>query len=438
MTAKKTFHYFKINSRLLDEDIKKSELWVYLTHCRQRGRKSKGYSIAGLNKVQEHFGNTIKRNTYDKCIESLLEKNLIKEVCIKDKKIYTGYYKTDTAVEIVEDEKIIQIPVDLIDKKIITNLRVKEVKDIFKLYSLYDPLFSHGGLSYENIKAIDNTSEKGVNFICNFGEGFNAAIEGKKAYKVNDPTSYIINNDLIKDIDIDKYIKNKLFKLKPVVIEYDPEDEGLTEIKREVFKNLVRFTGKENNYKYMTALNKNQKVIYVIEPVYQVINEVYKEYLRIRQAAEENAIYIYGTTDQATMRETKQRFIHNDSLKYFIANHLGNREDINIEEIYNLLNDIEEIKDPYIDLEQIQLEKNLVVSEIEREKEDIKGKNERAAEEGIRRRHTTSPRLKQLQDDLFHLEVSITAIEDLESEVIDLTPTWIFKQLLNSEIKYSD
>src|SRR5699024_1795884 len=124
----------KVSENILEADIKKSELWVYLTHCRSRGIYSKGYSIAGLNATTKIFGNKINKNVYDKSIKGLEDKGLIK---ISDTEIKKGFYKSDEVIEIVDGKRNIQLPIDLLDEKIITNLSVSEVKDIIKLYSLY-------------------------------------------------------------------------------------------------------------------------------------------------------------------------------------------------------------------------------------------------------------------------------------------------------------
>lgn len=59
------FNYFKVSDLLLNTQVTKSELWVYLTHCRCKGIRSKGYSIASLNGVVKIFGNSMNRKAYD-------------------------------------------------------------------------------------------------------------------------------------------------------------------------------------------------------------------------------------------------------------------------------------------------------------------------------------------------------------------------------------
>src|SRR5699024_6222484 len=178
--GKGKFYYFKVSENILEADIKKSELWVYLIHCRRTSILSKG-SIAGLNAVTKTFGNKISRNTYDKSIKGLEDKGLIK---ISDTETKSGFYKIDETIKIIDGKRNIQLPIELLDKKIITNLSVDEIKDIIKLYSLYDPLGSLGGIDYNYLHAYNNSKDRGIEFITNFGGGFNRVIVGKKAYRV--------------------------------------------------------------------------------------------------------------------------------------------------------------------------------------------------------------------------------------------------------------
>lgn len=94
----------------MNENIKKSELWVYLTHCRHNGKKSRGYSITSLNAVRKHFGAFIKERTYNKCVVSLKNKGLINQLNTNDEKILTSFYKIDKAIEIVEGKKTYNFP----------------------------------------------------------------------------------------------------------------------------------------------------------------------------------------------------------------------------------------------------------------------------------------------------------------------------------------
>lgn len=424
---KSKFTYFKVSENLLDTDIKKSEMWVYLTHCRCRGVYSKGYSIAGLNRVTKIFSNKINKKVYDKSIERLEDKGLIK---ISDTEINKGFYKSDEVIKVIDGKRNIQLPIDLLDKKIITNLSVDEIKDIIKLYNLYEPLGSLGGIDYNYLHACSREN-RGVKYITNFGGGFSRVIKGKRAYKVLNHEYYI--TDL--EIDINKYMN--LFTLKPVILEYDKEDEDLNELKKEVFKDLVKFNKEELHYKYITTMEDNHKIIWVYEPVYPVKNKQYFDYMENREKAYNKAFEIYKTYDKATNEDNIKDIIYNKNfdLRLFISDgDIPNRKDIEVEKIYNLLAMIND-KDYTIDtINNLESEKELVEYEINKEKEFIENENIRISkEENRRRRHTTSPRLKELKNNLSNIDSTIERIEIIESNLIELIPSWIIDYILIRE-----
>lgn len=419
------FNYFKVNENILDTELKKSELWVYLTHCRHRGIKTKGYSIAGLNAVTKIFGNSINEKVYKKCINSLINKELIK---IVDEEIKKGFYKSNQVIEVVEGKINIQLPIKLLDNKIITNLKVDEIKDIIKLYSLYDPLGSYGGLDYNYIHAVNTETNKGISQIAIFGEGFNRLIKNKKAYKIEPYTSYV-KDEL--NIDMYKYINMKLFKTKPVILEYDIDDEDLTELKGEVFSDLVRFSDENKNYKYITILEENQKAIYVIEPIYPVENPKYKEYLKYRGISKSRSISIYADVDKTTRKEVVREFFYDYDLVEFIEGNLMNRKDIPVYEILSLLSQLESKSYNSYTLEELEHEKDMLLQNMKEEEQNIEDENIKAKQRGQRRRHKTSNRLKALQEKYYITNQAIEEIEDIENELMDLIPNWVIEQLLN-------
>ena len=427
--GKGKFYYFKVSENILEADIKKSELWVYLIHCRSRGIYSKGYSIAGLNATTKTFGNKINKNVYDKSIKWLEDKGLIK---ISDTEIKKGFYKSDEVIEIIDGKRNIQLPIDLLDKKIITNLSVSEVKDIIKLYSLYDPLGSLGGIDYNYLHAYNNSKDRGIEFIANFGGGFNRVIKGKKAYRVLDDR-YYTSEDI--GIDINKHMK--LFTLKPVILEYDKEDEELTEIKGEVFKDLVRFSDDKLHYEYITTMEDNHKIIWIYEPVYPVKNKQYFEYIKNRDEAYSKAVEIYKTYDKATDKDNIKDIIYNKrlDLSIFLSDEeLYNRKDIEVDRIHDLLIMIRDNNYTLDTIDDLENEKELIKDEIDKEKDFIVSENIRISkEENRRRRHTTSTRLKELKESLSHKERIINNITRIENELIKLVPNWVIDQLIRNE-----
>ena len=427
------FNYFKVSEDLLNTDIKKSELWVYLTHCRSKGIRSKGYSIASLHAVTKTFGNTINRKAYDKAIDSLIDKGLIQ---IAEEEVKPGWYKSDKAIKIVEGKRNIQIPINLLDKKIITKFSVKEIKDIIRLYRLYDPLGSFGGLDYNLIYAINDKNSNGITNTFTFGGGFSRVIKGKKAFKVEDPKTYI--NNTKNEIDLNKYILMKLFKLKPVILEYDIEDEELTELKSEVFEHLVKGDKEELKHKYIiTGLEDNQKIIWILEPLYPVKNEVYTEYSKNRAKAREKAVEIFGH-DEATTEATLRRLIYDGQIYNFVADHLMNRSDIEGDKILELLLKIDIYSDDSI--RTLEEELSLIMYEVSNEEASIRIENaDITRATGKKRRHTTSDRLKQLNQEASNISNKIKNLEFIEGEVKELVPQWIINEIVDTENRdYSD
>ncbi len=431
--TKGKFYYFKVSENILEADIKKSELWVYLTHCRSRGIYSKGYSIAGLNAVTKIFSNKINKNVYDKSIKGLKDKGLIE---ISDTEIKKGFYKSNEVIKVIDGKRNIQLPIELLDKKIITNLSVDEVKDIIKLYSLYDPLGSLGGIDYNYLYAYNNKGDRGIEFIANFGGGFSRVITGKRAYRVLNHKYY--DTDL--EIDINKYMK--LFKLKPVILEYDKDDEDLTELKGEVFKDLVRFDREELHYKYITTMEDNHKIIWVYEPVYPVKNKQYFEYMENREKAYSKAFEIYKIFDRATDKDNIKDIIYNKptDLSIFLSDEeIYNRQDIAVDKIHDLLIMIRDREYTIDTIEGLEHERELIYYEIAKEKDFIESENIRISkEENRRRRHTTSPRLKELENNLSNINNEINQIKNIENDLIKLIPPWIIDHILakDEEIYY--
>lgn len=422
------FKYFKVNNSLLDTGIKKSELWVYLTHCRHRGMKSKGYSIAGLNAVINIFGNSINKKIYEKSIESLQKKGLIQ---IIDKEINTGFYKSNKIIEIVKGTRNIQLPINLLDKKIITNLSVKEIKDIIKIYSLYAPLENLGGLDYNYIYAISN-EPRGIKYITTFGGGFNRVIKGKRAYEVLYPDRFI-RDDSIADIDFNYFIDSNLLKLKPVILEYDKEDEDLTIIKGEVFKGLVGFEGMDVGDKYIISLADNQRIIWILEPVYPIENPMYKQYIENREKAKQRAVTIYHDIDKTTQKEVVRKIFYAFDLPIFIEDNLLDREDIKSNRILELLNILRHNYSTN-SIDELKEEKELVRYKIDEEMEYIQSENIRISKEtGKRRRHTTSKVLKELKNFEHDLDKRINYIENIENELMEIVPNWVIDRILLQE-----
>lgn len=57
----------------------------------------------------------------------------------------------------------------------------------------------------------------------------------------------------------------------------------------------------------------------------------------------------------------------------------------------------------------------------------------KALEENRRRRYTTSPRLKELKNNLYDIDNEINQIKNIENELIDLIPSWVIDHILTKE-----
>lgn len=452
---KDDFNYFKVNEMILDTDISKSELWVYLTHCRSRGIKSIGrkvrgeeisegktviYSIAALSRVKELFGAKMNERAYNKAINSLEEKSLIYSIDIEKTGINKRWYSIKKAIEIVEpkDKLNIQIPYELLDKKIMAAMNIEEMKTIIELYKNYNyAADGMGAINTNCIVAYNTKNELGYYPLkSNYGEGFNRAIYGKKIIAVDD-FNYI---DTDIDIDIlDKLIDSGLFKFKPVVMEFDLEDKELFELKYEVFKNITslseEFTGGKEYI--ISELEEDKAIVWVLEPTYRVNVKPTKKYLEYHSRAYQRAVLIYSETDDLTDRKhTRYALYHEqtyEELEPLIDTNTFNkvlklREQLHEETVGDVLY-LGYIKDGLK-----SFEKQLI-----KEEQDIENENDRLKiEEGYRSRITTTPRLKEIEKDIKYFSDSIAQkepiINKLESNLLDLIPIkaieWFFIESL--------
>lgn len=438
------FKYFKVSDKLLDTELKKSELWVYLTHCRYRGIKTKGYSIAGLKGCKNIFGNKINKKVYDKSLDSLIDKELIKVV---DEEVKKRFYKSKHAIEVIKGNKNIQIPIELLDKQLITDLSVEEIKAVIELYNYYEPLKFLGGIDYNIIKLINTEYPKGYDQVGkNFGQGFNRTIIHKKVVEVVQPNKIISYSELISK-HIDTLLKRKLFKYKPVVLEFDEDDEDLTELKYELFKGLVGFKNEdyedtEIKNRYLIAEPEdNKKVVWILDPVYRPNTEACTEYIFNKVNAESKAIQIYKETDKSTIRKENRIVLYDlISKQYYdndyLYNEFGSRKYIPIGEIVNKLEALEQFaEDPY-ELENLESKLKGLLEQEEQEKLNIELENERIKQEtGKRSRKTTSKRLKEIEKESYLVESNICMIKKYENELLDLIPYWLIEVCL-TRIEY--
>lgn len=421
------YSYFKVSDKLLDTELKKSEFWVYLTHCRCRGIKTKGYSIAGLKRTRELFGNKINEKVYNKAIKSLIEKDLIIEVDAKEEGINTAFYKTDTAIRIVEGDSSVQIPMVLLDDKIINDMTVEEIKTVIEIYSHYKPQVL-GSIDDSFIRAYSTHDDKGYYEISKmFGNGFNRSILSKKAIQVSE------YDEIETEIDIfilEKLIELQLFNFKPVVIEVDKEDDSLYELKYEIFKELVSFEGEIKEVRkdrYVIAeLEENKEIIWILEPLHHMDIEPYRKYLENKEKAYRRSLMLYKERDVLTDRKQTRYSLYWENTYELLEILLDHEKLI---KVYELKDELESFTQDCNSLEIEVLERKLK-SLYAREQEEIKSikeKNKRIKEEeGKISRLKTSPTLKLIRHDIVETKADIDHIELIESKLLDLIPPKAF------------
>lgn len=440
---KNKFNYFKVNEKILDTDIKKSELWVYLTHCRSRGIKSIGrkvrgnqigkeknviYSTASLTRVRDFFGNKINERAYKKAIGSLEEKGLIYAVDIEKTGLNKKWYKSKEAIEIIEPKNTlnIQLPVAMLDNKVFTSMSVKEIKTIIELYKNYD--YGEDGLgaiSKDCIMAYDTNNKKGYRYLgVNFGGGFNRSIYEKRAIAVTD------FNYIETDIDIDalnRLVESKLFNFKPVLRETDPEEEELFELKYELFKDLVGFSNTNTEgVDYITAeLKENESIVWVLEPSYRVEIEPTQKYFENHDRAYQRATLLYAETDLLTDERHRRYGLYYEETYIQAETLLDSNTFEKIlaykKELYRITGE----SSMYMYCKEHNL--NSLYDQHIQECFAIKEQNKRLkAEEGYRSRSESSPRLRALDKEIEKLENVIAEkkpmIDELEKELLDLIP----------------
>lgn len=212
-------HYFKIDKRILDiqstKDISKSELLVYLQHCRAINPKQNlGCSFVGKkNTAKINLG--LDPKIIDKAEKTLIEKHFLRY----RPDVKTGILKT-TAVEVLafpeyrppEDNKstgtfnpnpnnehqhrkyknssFINIPSAYIDQGLLKGLRRQS---IFALIWLYDNInwLDYWGVDHHLIykKASDSL---GFSKYSSFGEGFHQSIYEKICVEAAEPTNWYL------------------------------------------------------------------------------------------------------------------------------------------------------------------------------------------------------------------------------------------------------
>lgn len=457
------FNYFRVSELMLDHDLKKSEIWVYLTHCRSRGTRSRGrqvingvvgedkdtlYSTASITRVKDLFGSKMNNRAYSRAMRSLEDKGLIYTTEPDKVGVNMGYYrnKANEVVEIVEpkDKNSIQIPREMLDSNIFREMSSQEILTIIKLYQNYNyDREGLGSIDPDYIMAEDIETDKGyIKTGIRFGDGFNRSVYQKQVVKATDYQEIYHDEDL--DLEtVNNLINRKLFSFKPVIVETDPEDESLFEMKYEIFKDIVNGNNLED-YKgsYLLAEPKSdESIVWLLEPTYRVKGiEPTERYLESLSRAYERAKLIYSKADLFTQKEYRRYGLYYEGT----YNHAAEEVDIETyEEIETLKRTLDNVVGSvgviYIDLMEREL-KNLRGQHYQ-EKKSIKLENERLLrEENYRSRQETSPRLKTLEREIEELEEVLEkergTVEYLEDRLLDLIPVKAMEEFCFSGMEF--
>jgi len=353
-------HYFKIDKRILEiqstKDLSKSELLVYLQHCRATNPKGKFMGCSAVGKK-----NTAKINLgldprhIEKAENLLIEKHLIRkrndvktgilktipvevlafpEYTPPEKGKSTGFFNPNTETENqhrkYKDGGYINLPSTLIDAGALKELSRQA---IFALIWLYNNIswLDYWGVDYFLIRK-ENSFNDGYLKATTFGEGFNQAIYKKDCLEALEPEPdkwKILKNEInlyqvnLKD-SADEIIKAGLFELKPILVQKDKDEPDILRLRQEIFKGFIGFKNdKESRSKYYFCLQEenNHKIIWIMYPTenYIVKTPDYEQYLANRQAS-----------------YTKQKDLYSgDDFKTRISEHI---ELINTQDFWDFLN----------------------------------------------------------------------------------------------------
>jgi len=425
----KEFSYFKVDSRILElpkDTLIKSELLVYLMHCRadnQSKKKGAGVSKSAFKRAYNELG-VKSKNAYDKAMEGLIAKGMLRY----REEVNTGYLKAP-AVEVLElpnkkNRSFIQIPKEIIDEGHLIGSKLQEIYAILHIYKNFDPL-TYLGVSYEFIYTYNKDNPNGYEFIFKFGTGYRESIYGTEAFEVLKPTHYskyegYFEGDICEALN--SLVNRGLISWQPILLEVDEEDQELTEVKCEIYRYLI------SNHldKYILSKPKsNQKVIWIMWPKYAPDTPALQEYSTRRKEQTNKASKLYSY-DIKTDKEAQIEALHSEALLDFIGTLSSSyRKDID-ERTYEMLQELQYGPDREYLLEAIEG----IKEEIEIEKHFIEKHNKEEEKiTGKRVRKTTSPRLKQLYKELLDHENQLDKVNHLETQLKGMIPRWVYQKI---------
>ncbi|MDD5658956.1 MAG: hypothetical protein PHR39_02960 [Actinomycetota bacterium] len=338
-------HYFKIDRKILElnkESLSKKALILYILYCRSvNPRKNMGCSFLGYNGCSDYLKN---KEAFLMAKTELMQKKLIQE----RPDVKTGILKT-LAVEVLnfplfgkEDndfkmnncyghnhrtyrkdiKQYINISSEIINRGYLKDFSINDIYGLIFLYSKLDYKNSLG-IDFNVVHAYDSKNIKGFKFYSTFGAGFSRDIYKKNCVKVTNPDKYFIGKVVfifnICEI-VNRFIKLGLFEMIPVLIKTDEEDADICCITEEIYKGNVEY---ENDKKCKDLFlfeepENNQKVIWILRPVYPVITKEYELFIEVRDKRKNYEYNRYHYFDISTSKKSKIEIINDEDFESFL------------------------------------------------------------------------------------------------------------------------
>lgn len=311
-------HYFWLDRRLLmlpTGTLSKKAILLYLLYARSCNPKHMQCSFVSYTAAKHCVG--LSHTAVDNAREELIKQGLIK----LRPDIKCGYFKT-VAVEVLDfpsfdsdaftpsenirsilkSQGVLFLPSSLLDKGELNRLNLLEIRILLLLYSLcrWEECL---GIDFQLVHAWHHKVPKGIIAIKkNFGSGFHPSIKGKPCFQVVPHKKWKIHDKVLADYGegiyrvLNSLVEKGLFVYAPVVIWRDPEDSDIAEVRREIFKGIVKFHSKTDKYKQkyrLAPLNDNESVVWILRPVYPAKNSDYDSYTKKRTEQRQQAIQLY-------------------------------------------------------------------------------------------------------------------------------------------------
>lgn len=449
-------HYFKVDRKILDLStnmLKKSELLVYLLHCRATNKgNNMGCSLAGATRAKKVFKLPLK--SYEKALISLQEKHLLqsrpdvntgKLRSVAIEVLHFPLYDKKTGILRLDEDRpdhhrryrgydYINIPSFLIDAGYFKSLSMQSIWGILWLYA-YTNMIEYWGVDYDLVHAYNPSYGKGYTKKTVFGQGFHKSIYKKACVEVAECKKYKFSKELnnfqgIPGEGFNELIDRGIFQFKPIIIEHDEEDEDMEEVKGEVFNGLASFSDKKLNNKYLLVQpQNNQRIIWILRPWLPVSNEDFEFFINRFDKYYQIQKKIYADHDVRTDAKEKMKYIEDD---YFLDWVMDNYDDL-YDDLINLSESRNKKYTYNYKLDVIKTEIQKKQELIEAEQKEIKENNKI---NGTRKR--TSDQLKQLYKELDNLIIEQSNyvnwgkdVENINFQIMDLIPNEVFKHYQN-------